>query len=114
PTNPAMDAPLRDKPFGDEVATVKAALAANNGPRANKTGPSYEPVAEATGDVPAQARVSGSEGAPSRPHFDPAMVERPPRPISSLDEAEAPAFPTATPAAPEPRIEAAPEPTPSA
>lgn len=114
PTNPAMDAPLRDKPFGDEVATVKAALAANNGPRANKTGPSYEPVAEATGDVPAQARVSGSEGAPSRPHFDPAMVERPPRPISSLDEAEAPAFPAATPAAPEPRIEAAPEPTPSA
>ena len=109
PINPAMDAPLKDKPFGDEVAPVKAALEAKNGPSTHNRTPSYEPE-----EVQGQSQRSASEGDPSRPHFDPALVERPPRPVSSLDATEASAFSPIASAAPEPAIEATPEPTPSA
>lgn len=67
PANPGDDAPLRDKPFAPDMSAIKAALEAKNGPRKPHPGLS---------DAPAEA---------SRPSYDPTAAERPPRPVSSLE-----------------------------
>lgn len=84
PANPAEDAPLIDPGFKNPEP-VRAALQA-------KTAPAPSPAA-----APAAAR----------PTFDPASVQRPPRPLSSF--AKAPSDPFAPPAmttAPAPTVEA--------
>ena len=81
PASPAVDAPLRDRPFGADTGALKAALDAKNSPRKQHPGLSEEPIAAA--DSPAMA-----EGALPRPEdraFDPGRAERPPRPVSSFD-----------------------------
>ncbi|WP_137150966.1 peptidoglycan-binding protein [Devosia sp. FKR38] len=82
PKNPADDAPLIDPGFKED-GPVRSALAAKTGIMA--------PVA------------SEPEAAPARPSFDPAAVQRPPRPQSSFAE------PAASFAAPQPAPVAAPE-----
>lgn len=84
PANPAEDAPLVDKPFAPAAEPVRAALEAKNGPRLRHPGlrpePSHPAPAEAAApksDVPKPAGL--------RPDFDPANVDRPPRPTSSLE-----------------------------
>ena len=78
PLSPAEDVPLVDKPFAD-TGPVRAALDARNGPRARPPG----------AEDAAAARPAAPKPAGLRPDFDPATVERPPRPLSSL-EVEAP------------------------
>lgn len=73
PANPAEDAPLRDRPFAPDMTAIQAALEAKNGQRKQHPGligPSPEPKS-----AEAQAPLV----------IDPATVERPPRPPSSLD-----------------------------
>lgn len=93
PANPAVDAPLVDKPFAD-AGPVRAALEAKNGPRMRHpglgdAGPLSSPQPEAPIAAPAVAEAAAATEAPKpaggRPDFDPASVARPPRPTSSLD-----------------------------
>ncbi len=81
PANPALEAPLRDKPFGDP--TPQAIIP--------------DPFATA------RPRHPGLDDAPAvvtaRPVFDPASIERPPQPRSSLEQT-AESFAAAAAAAP--------------
>ena len=83
PANPADDAPLIDPGFKD-AGPVRTALAAK---QAGRTHPGLE------GQTPASARAEV-------PRFDPATVERPPRPQSSLAPAERDPFAAASAPAP--------------
>ena len=82
PANPAQDAPLRDTPFGD--------------PKPQAIIP--DPFATA------RPRHPGLDDAPAvataRPVFDPASIERPPQPRSSLEQVAESFAPTSAPAAP--------------
>jgi localization factor PodJL len=89
PANPATDAPLTAKPFPD-AGPVRMALEAKNGPRKHHPGlsdgsPSVTPVAPSTPSAP--------------PVYDPAVAAKPPRPVSSFDNAAEP-FASPTPIAP--------------
>ena len=79
PANPAEDAPLTDKPF-PAMGPVRAALEAKNGPRMRHPGLGDEAPARPEAAMPPAAKPAGV-----RPEFDPAKVERPPRPQSSFD-----------------------------
>lgn len=68
PANPAEDAPLVDRPPAD-IGPVRAALEAKTGAHPGP-GDGVQPAPKPPG---------------LRPDFDPATVERPPRPQSSLD-----------------------------
>jgi localization factor PodJL len=97
PASPDVDAPLVDRAFS-QGNTVAAALEAKNGPRKHP-GLSYEPQP----GEPGKAKTVEAKGAASpRPDFDREAVARPPRPVSSFDTAERPAF------APPPAADAAP------
>lgn len=74
PNDPIVDAPLLDKPFGDDPNPLRSALEAKNGPRKRQPEPALDlpPAPEA----PAE---------PAKPAFDPSLAERPPQPKSSLD-----------------------------
>ena len=94
PRNPAADAPLREFGFPD-LGPVRAALEAKNGPRKRQPGAS---VPDAGPAVQAAAEPAGRPASAAGPalSFNPANVERPPRPVSSLDvPAEAPFAPAA-------------------
>jgi localization factor PodJL len=99
PADPSVDAPLRDRPFGDDPSPLKSALDAKNGPRKRHPGLSYEPLPD-QGD----AGEAGSEpviASEARPSFDPDTVVRPPRPVSAFETAEREAFARPTTAAAE-------------
>ena len=102
PTNPGDDAPLIDPGFRD-ASPVRSALAAkaNAAPRpASAPLVAAEPASvskPAAAARPAAAKADGPAMA-SRPAFDPASVERPPRPQSSLSPAPTDAFAAAAPA----------------
>lgn len=87
PANPSLEAPLRDKPFGDPVPQASI-------PDPFATARTRHPGLD---DVPASV--------PARPVFDPASIERPPQPRSSLEQvvesfaaAAAPTAPSVRPA----------------
>jgi localization factor PodJL len=73
PENPADDAPLVDKGFGDKTP-VRSALSGVAGRHSVPLTPANRPAPEAT------------------PAFDPSKVERPPRPRSSFAELDADPF----------------------
>jgi localization factor PodJL len=87
PANPADEAPLTAKPFGD-MSPIRTALEAKNGPR--KRHPGLGPQAEPA-FTPAPAEDA-------RPSYDPALAATPPRPVSSFESASPEPF--ATPAEP--------------
>jgi len=101
PANPADDAPLTDKPFPD-VGPVRAALEAKNGPRMRHPGLSGEAPVKTEAAVPPAVKPTDL-----RPVFDPAKVERPPRPQSSFDAQPPDAFAMEATAAPKPAAAAA-------
>jgi localization factor PodJL len=83
PANPAIESPLRDRPFGDDSGPLKSALDAKTG--RGHPGLRADPLPEAP-----------------RPAFDPDKVERPPRPVSAFDLPAGSSFePAAAEAAPE-------------
>ncbi len=90
PRPPTDEVPLRDRPFGDVAGPVHAALEAKNGPRRHHPGLTYEPLPGQGADIPPAEPAAPAASASDRPLFDPATVERPPRPVSSFD-APAPA-----------------------
>src|SRR5690606_17165231 len=79
-----------DRPFGDVAGPVHAALEAKNEPRRHHPGLTYEPLPGQGADIPPAEPAAPAASASDRPLFDPATVERPPRPVSSFD-APAPA-----------------------
>jgi localization factor PodJL len=103
PTNPGDDAPLIDPGFRD-TSPVRSALAA----KISATPPSVAAAPPAASKPAAAAKPAASTtAAPApagRPAFDPASVERPPRPQSSL--ANAPAEPFGAPPPPVSHAEA--------
>jgi localization factor PodJL len=98
PRDPSVEAPLKEFGFPD-LSPVRAALEARNGMAGNKpTSVAAPPVAPVTAGGPDPAE---------REAFDPASIERPPRPQSVFDAEvnsafEAPAAPPAAPSAPVP------------
>jgi localization factor PodJL len=88
PANPAQDAPLRDKPFGDPPSQAFIP----------------DPFAAPRPRHPGLDDTNAVAAAPARPVFDPASIERPPQPRSSLEQvvesfaAAAPVAPSVTPA----------------
>lgn len=78
PTDPSLDAPLIDKPFGDDPNPVRTALEVKNGPRKRPA----EPAAELP---PAPLPAFELRDEAEKPAFDPSLAERPPQPRSSLD-----------------------------
>jgi localization factor PodJL len=78
PADPSLDAPLVDKPFGDDPNPLRTALEVKNGPRKR--------LAETAVELP-PAPVPSFElsDEPEKPAFDPSLAERPPQPKSSLD-----------------------------
>ncbi|MDR3476316.1 MAG: peptidoglycan-binding protein [Devosia sp.] len=115
PRNPAVDAPLKEFGFPD-LGPVRAALEAKNGPRKRHPGietadeeamigAASEPITPAMAASPARGSSNLPAGAPAL-GFDAASVERPPRPVSSLDAVAAPTFAApAVTAAPPPAAE---------
>jgi localization factor PodJL len=112
PSNPAAEAPLTDRPFGDP-SPIEAALEAKNGPRKRHPGLSYEPLPGQGLDLPPEEAARVVHTSTARPHFDPEKVERPPRPISTFETPEHDGFAELRPAPPEAPQEPAPEDTPS-
>lgn len=78
PADPSLDAPLLDKPFGDDPNPLRTALDVKNGPRKRPA----EPAAELP---PAPVPSFELSDEPEKPAFDPSLAERPPQPKSSLD-----------------------------
>lgn len=78
PADPSVDAPLLDKPFGDDPNPLRTALEVKNGPRRRPP----EPVADLP---PAPVPSLDLRDEPEKPAFDPGLAERPPQPKSSLD-----------------------------
>lgn len=78
PADPSLDAPLVDKPFGDDPNPLRTALEVKNGPRKR--------LADTTVELP-PAPVPSFElsDEPEKPAFDPSLAERPPQPKSTLD-----------------------------
>lgn len=78
PSDPSAEAPLVDKPFGDDPNPLRTALEAKNGPRrrASAAEPELPPAPTSAFEIPE---------APTRPVFDPSLAERPPQPKSTLD-----------------------------
>lgn len=77
PADPSLDAPLIDKPFGDDPNPLRTALEVKNGPRKRP--------AEPTAELPPAPVSSLLTDEVEKPAFDPSLAERPPQPKSSLD-----------------------------
>ena len=90
PTNPADDAPLIDPGFRN-TSPVRSALAAKMSATQPPVTP--EPV---VASKPTEAKAT-TPTPTSRPAYDPASVERPPRPQSSLAQPAPDAFAAAPP-----------------
>ena len=108
PRNPGEDTPLTEFGFPD-LGPVRAALEAKNGPRKLHPGmakpedvPPHLETLPLTPEMVGGGRPKADKSAASSPPpaFDPAKVERPPRPDSSLgapdDIFNVPAIPTAS------------------
>ncbi|RYE46526.1 MAG: hypothetical protein EOP24_15225 [Hyphomicrobiales bacterium] len=78
PSDPSVDAPLLDRPFGDDPNPLRTALEVKNGPRKRPV----EPISELP---PAPVPSLDLIDEPEKPAFDPSLAERPPQPKSSLD-----------------------------
>jgi localization factor PodJL len=78
PADPSVDAPLLDKPFGDDPNPLRTALEVKNGPRKRPAEPSTE-------RPPAPVPSLDLMDEPEKPVFDPSLAERPPQPKSTLD-----------------------------
>ncbi|KQW75753.1 hypothetical protein ASC89_22760 [Devosia sp. Root413D1] len=78
PADPSIDAPLLDKPFGDDPNPLRTALEVKNGPRKRPAEPSAELP-------PAPVPSLDLMDEPEKPAFDPTLAERPPQPKSTLD-----------------------------
>ncbi|HEV2517084.1 MAG TPA: peptidoglycan-binding protein [Devosia sp.] len=78
PSDPSVDAPLLDKPFGEDPNPLRTALEVKNGPRKRPA----DPAAELP---PAPMPSLDLRDEPETPAFDPSLAERPPQPKSSLD-----------------------------
>lgn len=78
PADPSRDAPLVDKPYGDDPNPLRTALEVKNGPRKRQ--------AEAAVELPPAPEPSPElADIPAKPLFDPSLAERPPQPKSTLD-----------------------------
>ncbi|OEO29046.1 hypothetical protein VW23_027220 [Devosia insulae DS-56] len=78
PADPSVDAPLLDKPFGDDPNPLRTALEVKNGPRKRPAEPNTELP-------PAPVPSLDLMDEPEKPVFDPSLAERPPQPKSTLD-----------------------------